>query len=371
MAVIAIATGTAWNLVSDAPVASVLVLVVLVASIVMAHRRPVVALGLLATSVVVQIAVGAQLNPAQAFAGVTFYLVGRYGTSRAHWLGALTVILLGVGEATSVLLHGSALIELLFAATPATSGVRFAAVAVIAVTPVAAPLWAGVADQAKAIARSDEITRQHAEHALIGARAVAEAEAARAQLARDVHDTVGHALTVVITQSRLLTALTTSDPLLAAQAARSIEDVASSALEQVRQVLAGRVEASDVTVADLVELAQSASGIDVDVDVDDVGLTLPGARGDAMFHALQELLTNALRHGDPSEHVRVRMSTDGDSVMVAVVNEVREDSPASDPTGYGLAGASGRLHAVGGALHSAREADVWTAHAVAPIGASG
>ena len=366
-AALVMATGSVWNTLVSAPDDALVVLLVTAAAIVLAPRFPVQALGLIVLSAIMQFLLGVEVNPAQVFLGAALYSIGRHGSRFQHRLALAVVVVFGVLQIAATVREGSKLLDAVFSAARLPLILGVVTVAVAGVSVLVVPLLAGIARQARVVAGADESARRRAEAELGASRVVAAVEADRARMARDVHDTVGHALTVVITQTRVLAAVAARDPAMVVEAAAAVEKVASAALDEVRGVLAGSVQVADVTVEDLVELASSTDGVRVRVDGDIAPLR--GDIGEAAYRAVQELVTNALRHGDRDEPVQVSISAQGERLELEVSNAMTGDTGTSLPSAAssGLSGLRARLDAVSGVLETTSRACVWSTRVEIPL----
>ncbi len=166
-------------------------------------------------------------------------------------------------------------------------------------------------------------------------------EQERARFARDLHDLLGHSLTVIAIKSELARRVMSNDPDRAAAEVADIERLSREALVDVRATVAGYRE---VTLAAEISSARSAldaAGVHAELPsaVDDV----PGERRELFGWVLREGVTNVVRHSDAS-WVRV-------SVSARTVEIVDDGSgPATSVEGSGLAGLRERLAEVGGRL---------------------
>lgn len=358
--------GSAWNVFVDAPGRALVVLLVAALAVLLAPRTPMAALALIVLSAVIQLLLGVQVNPGLGLTGAAFYAIGRRGSPRQHRLAVGAIIVFGILQTVGTIAQGALLAELVLRAAPLPMGIGVITAALAGIAVLVVPLLAGIARQAQALAADDEAARQRAEQQLQRTREEAAVEAERARLARDVHDTVGHALTVVITQARLLSAVSAQDPDAVAAAAATVESVASAALDEVRSVLAGTVRLADVTVDELVELAGSTDGITVEVH--GASGPLVGQVGEAAYRAVQELVTNALRHGENGRPIDVSLTADESVFEVLVKNTVTDASSSRDfASGSGLQGLRDRLRDVDGELVTAREDRQWSARARIPL----
>ncbi len=166
-------------------------------------------------------------------------------------------------------------------------------------------------------------------------------EQERARFARDLHDLLGHSLTVITVKSELARRVMDSDPQRAAAEVADIERLAREALADVRSTVAGY---RGVTLAAEISSARSAldaAGVHADLPsaVDDV----PGERRELFGWVLREGVTNVVRHSEAS---RVRVSVSARTV------EIVDDGTAasSGVDGSGLTGLRERLAEVGGRL---------------------
>jgi two-component system sensor histidine kinase DesK len=164
----------------------------------------------------------------------------------------------------------------------------------------------------------------------------------RNRFARDLHDILGHSLTVVAVKAELAGRLVRLDPDRAEAEIAEVEGLARQALADVRSAVTGY---HDVTLASELANARSAlgaAGIDADlpVAIDEV----PAARRELFGWVVREGVTNVLRHSGASR-CRVRI---GPSIV-----EITDDgtgTPADPSIGHGLRGLRERAEAVGGSL---------------------
>jgi signal transduction histidine kinase len=201
----------------------------------------------------------------------------------------------------------------------------------------------------------------------------------RDRIARELHDVVAHAVSLVVVQAgaeRL--ALGTTAPRTRG-VLDSIETAGRQALVELRAMLAV-LRTDDDTVVELgpqpdldalpalVERVRAA-GLAVDVDVDLRG-PLPAGVGLSAYRIVQEALTNALKHSPTSATVTVH------STATEVVVEVRNPRTATSPSaphdiGRGLVGMRERAALHGGDLTAGPEGDVWVVRARLPLTPAG
>jgi signal transduction histidine kinase len=177
------------------------------------------------------------------------------------------------------------------------------------------------------------------------------------RLAHDVHDVVGHSLAVILAQAESAQFRDDDDTAALKETMANIATSARGSLEDVRQVLAvtsgGTAPTRQPDLDSLVEGVR-ASGHEVESTLVGVPQPLPPELEVVAYRVLQEMLTNAIKHGRRDRPVRVERHWEGD-LRIEVQNTVA-DGPA-DPGGQGLAGMRRRLESVGGRLDVRRRSD--------------
>lgn len=161
----------------------------------------------------------------------------------------------------------------------------------------------------------------------------------RLRLARDLHDAVGHSLTVITLQAGAARRLEATDP----QRAREVIDTVG---EVARDGLATLTRGSQLAdVSTLVARVRSA-GLVVDADLADEVRLGPEGRLVAM-RVVQEALTNVIRHA-PGARATVSVRRDGGRVEVRVANTPASGEPVGPGTGRGLRGIREQVAAASG-----------------------
>jgi signal transduction histidine kinase len=199
-----------------------------------------------------------------------------------------------------------------------------------------------------------ELGRQQTE--LAHERASRAAAEERLRITRELHDVLGHALSVVVVQAGAAEQLLETDPRAARQALADIARTGRSSLADIRQVL-GRLREDEPTspppvspsLGDLPELVArvEAAGLPVRLQLDPGPEALLPGVGLATYRVVQEALTNVLKHAGASA-AWVWVARDGADVRI----EVRDDGagPRASVEGHGLAGMRERVSAYGGEL---------------------
>jgi two-component system sensor histidine kinase DesK len=185
----------------------------------------------------------------------------------------------------------------------------------------------------------------------IGRLAVADE---RLRFARDLHDLLGHSLSVVALKSELATRLIDEHPEQAAEHVRDIEAVSRRALSEVREAVAGYRR--PLLSAELAGARSTlaAAGIEVDAAPAPVGALPPDAEA-VLAWAIREGATNILRHSEAS-HVRISVAVGARDAALELVDDGCGGQEAVDGDGTGLAGLAERVARVRGRMDAAPSA---------------
>ena len=205
----------------------------------------------------------------------------------------------------------------------------------------------------------------------------AERLAERTRLARELHDSVGHALSVVTLQAGAAGRVLDTDPEFAREALGAIEEAARAALEDLDHVLGLLREedpsprtAPQPTLKDLDRLLERTriAGVELDAKVDADLERLPAAVSREAYRIVQEGLTNALRHAGKVP-VRLRIGVRGDRLEVEMTNPSAGALPAGRRGGgRGLGGVRERVTALGGAMEAGPGDDgAWRLRVALPL----
>jgi signal transduction histidine kinase len=198
------------------------------------------------------------------------------------------------------------------------------------------------------------------------------AAAERTRIAREMHDVIAHSLAVIVTMADGATAKLPRDPGTAADAVRSISDVARQALADTRRllgVLRDRTGAPELApqpglagVDDLVYQLRS-TGLEASVRYQGHLFDLaPGAEL-TIYRLVQEATTNTLKHAHNATEIQVSLTFDQPAVRL----EITDDGEAPAPTvtgGHGLVGMRERVALYHGHVHAGPRPDRgWTVRA--------
>lgn len=192
----------------------------------------------------------------------------------------------------------------------------------------------------------------------------------RTRIARELHDSIGHALTVAVVQAGAARAA--GDPDFTERALDAIEETGRAALEDLERVLgvlreSGGPVSGRPTLAESDRLLESARASGAKVDAEFTGPldTVPGPVSREGYRILQESLTNVLRHAG-AVPVRVRVEVSRETLAL----EVRNPAPVGVPgpgRGSGLRGIRERAALLGGRAHTGPDQGDWQVHAELPL----
>ena len=200
----------------------------------------------------------------------------------------------------------------------------------------------------------------------------------RTRIARDLHDSAGHAINVILVQAGAARLLSTRDPERSQAALQTIEEVARETLGEIDQLVralreddspepgAGQVE-PPTGLAALPTLAERHRSAGLAVNVRKLGAPRQLAPGldQAAYRILQEALTNAARHGDGSADVEIAFAPA--SLELTVTNPTRPGS-ADEDAGHGIVGMRERATLLGGSLDAGPSDGRFRVHANLPYG---
>ncbi|HVU78612.1 MAG TPA: sensor histidine kinase [Gaiellaceae bacterium] len=195
-------------------------------------------------------------------------------------------------------------------------------------------------------------------------------ELERARIARDLHDVVAHAVSVMVVQAEAGDSLLDRDPARTRQAFAAIESTGRAALADMRRLVHVLREGEREPRPDLAALPALVAGIRetglrVELDVDGGLDGLPPALGLAAYRIVQEALTNTVKHAE-ARSARVVVRRDGDELTVVVADDGR--GFAAPGGGFGLVGMRERAAAFGGTVEtSGIDGEGYTVRARLPL----
>ncbi|MFI5663016.1 sensor histidine kinase [Streptomyces sp. NPDC051684] len=173
----------------------------------------------------------------------------------------------------------------------------------------------------------------------------------RLRLARDLHDLLGHSLSLITLKSELAGRMLPDHPGKAADQVADIEKVSRQALVDVREAVSGYRRARLGTELAGAQAALTAAGITADVPAE--APELPETQESALAWTLREAVTNVVRHSGARRcvvDVTRRETLEGPRVELTVEDD--GSGPSGTPPGNGLTGLAERLTAAGGTLET-------------------
>lgn len=168
--------------------------------------------------------------------------------------------------------------------------------------------------------------------------------AERERISRDLHDLLGHTLSVITLKAELAGRLVDRDPQKATAEIREVEEVSRAALAEVREAISGMRRRGLAGELQQAEIALKAAG--VQLAVEGAPPALKPANEAVLAMVVREAVTNVIRHAQAG-HCRIEFRTGNGETFV----EVRDDGRGGKPVaGGGIEGMRARLAAVGGRL---------------------
>ena len=168
----------------------------------------------------------------------------------------------------------------------------------------------------------------------------------RLRFARDLHDLLGHSLSVIVLKSELAGRLTEAAPNRAAQEVHDIERVAREALREVRDAVSGYRQPRLAEEVEGAREALLAAGISVDVK--QTSQALPTPVESVLAWAVREGATNVLRHSQ-ARQVAISLASEDGAACLEIVDDGRGEE-ATGAGGSGLAGLRERVEARRGSV---------------------
>ena len=281
--------------------------------------------------------------------GVAAFLVATYAAARGPrtWRGSGSV-----GLASAALVGAQGLLDPRY-------GAPGAALANVVYVALAWGVAAVVRTQAE---RSERSVAERSE------RAVAEE---RERLARELHDVVGHSITVMVLRARGGVHEHRVDPGLGLAALREVEEVGTRALADVRMLLELdqvatapadgtsneelRPQPGLEDIADLVRRTGS-TGLQVALRTDGDPVVLNAGLALTAYRVVQEGLTNVMRHS-AARRAEVALLWADDTLVVRVADDGPARAHAVSSGGHGMVGMAERVALVGGTLSAGERPD--------------
>ncbi|MDQ3402109.1 MAG: histidine kinase [Actinomycetota bacterium] len=201
--------------------------------------------------------------------------------------------------------------------------------------------------------------------------------AERARIARELHDVVAHAVSVIVVHADGAAFAVRKQPELAERAIETISSTGREALTELRRLLGVlRSEDSETertpqpgaqSIADLAERVR-AIGVPVRLDLTGQLDDLPAGVGLGIYRIIQEALTNTIKHAGPGASATVHIRRVGDRVELDITDKGPGTSVRLTEGGNGLIGMRERAIVFGGSLRAGPRTDGgWRVQAVLPV----
>jgi two-component system sensor histidine kinase DesK len=204
-------------------------------------------------------------------------------------------------------------------------------------------------DMAGLVRLSDALRELHAAREELAHQAVIDE---RLRLARDLHDLLGHTLSMITLKSELAGRLIEKEPVRAAQEIHEIEREARQALREVRQAVAGYRQPT--LRSELVGARQMLEAAGITCTVEHTAGPLPPAIDAVLGWTVREGVTNVIRHSR-ARQCTIRVRGENGRTWVEVTNDgYREKEPGTihSRMGSGLSGLTERITAQGGHIEA-------------------
>lgn len=216
----------------------------------------------------------------------------------------------------------------------------------------------GSAEQAEAaVARATAAEREREKEAL---RAVAEE---RTHIARELHDIVGHSLSVMTVQTSGVRRVLEPQQQRERDALLAVERTGREALAEMRRVVGALRDAGEgpaltprpsLSRVDKLVAQVREGGLRVNLEIEGEPIALPAGVDLTAYRLIQEGLTNTTKHA-AARHAEVRVRYDHDHVVIDVCDDGRGvvgSEPSTNGSGHGLVGMRERVSIYGGELEA-------------------
>jgi two-component system sensor histidine kinase DesK len=177
----------------------------------------------------------------------------------------------------------------------------------------------------------------------------------RLRLARDLHDLLGHSLSLITLKSELAGRMLPGDPDKAARQVADIEQVSRQALVDVREAVTGYRRPRLAAELAGAQVALTAAGVVAEVPAEPDLTGVPEQSESALAWALREAVTNVVRHSGAEKclvQLVRRQTLDGATLELSVEDD--GSGGAGGVPGNGLTGLMERLEKAGGTLEAGR-----------------
>jgi two-component system sensor histidine kinase DesK len=172
----------------------------------------------------------------------------------------------------------------------------------------------------------------------------------RLRFARDLHDLLGHSLSLITLKSELAGRLLPTAPEKAATEVRDIEDVARQALREVREAVAGyRRPTLDEELAGASEMLEAAG---ISCQIENQTGVLPKAVDAVLAWAVREGTTNVIRHSS-AKHCRIVLARENEEIYAEITDDGGGfQKESGQDSGSGLSGLTERVATFAGRVET-------------------
>jgi signal transduction histidine kinase len=181
----------------------------------------------------------------------------------------------------------------------------------------------------------------------------------RERISRELHDTVGHTMSVISLQASVGTEALGHDDRAVGDALDRIRTASTRSLQELRSIVRILRSASDPdqtrsvlslsAVRELVDAA-SGAGVEVTTEITATPSDLSAPVDAAAYRVIQESITNIIRHAGAT-HAQIKVGIRDGWLYITVTDDGRGSAPESGTEGgYGMAGMSERINLLGGSL---------------------
>ncbi len=167
----------------------------------------------------------------------------------------------------------------------------------------------------------------------------------RLRFARDLHDLLGHSLSLIVLKSELAGRLVDAAPERAGPEIRDVESVARAALREVREAVAGYRQPT--LAEELRGAREMLAAADIAYWCDAAPAVLPAVTEAVLAWVVREGVTNVIRHSRATQ-CTIHITRDAETVTLDVVDDGRGAACPETGTGNGLRGLVERVAAQGG-----------------------
>ena len=168
----------------------------------------------------------------------------------------------------------------------------------------------------------------------------------RLRIARDLHDLLGHSLSLITLKAELSRRMIATDVVSATREMTELEAVARQSLSDVRAAVAGYRQPKLISELGSARQLLTAAGLECQITRPD-DLCLPADMDTVLAWTVREGVTNVVRHACATS-AAIRITTGRDAVVVEITDNGRGHGPG--PAGSGLAGLAERVRHLGGSL---------------------